>query len=205
MPLTISDGFLADLGGEGLDAGPVLSLANGQEMRVIPGRRGAPGFYRAPLGTSKSRRRPLFLNPSSITLASPGGHDAGRFELTLQVTPPFEWTNRELMVDIDRHRPLTLTWASANPTPVKLILAVSVDQLTTARAMCYCVANGAAGKFTIQPDFLANFPATRDMPGEPLNQLMIAAPTPHSPVSVPGIDGLQAMTMYINVRIVRYR
>jgi uncharacterized protein (TIGR03437 family) len=205
MPLTISDGFLADLGGEGLDVGSALSLANGEEMRAIPRTPGTPGFYRAPLGTSESRRRPLFLNPSSITLASPGGHDAGRFELTLQVTPAFTWTNREVMVEVDRHRPLTLTWSSVNPSPVKLILAMSVDQLTTARAMCYCVANGAEGKFTIQPDFLANFPATRDIPGEPLNQLMIAEPTLHPLVTLPGIERLQAMTMYVNARVVRYR
>jgi hypothetical protein len=88
---------------------------------------------------------------------------------------------------------------------VKLIVAMSVDQLTTARAMCYCVANGAAGTFTIQPDFLANFPATRDMPGEPLNQLMIAAPTPDTPVTVPGIERLLAVTLFVNVRVVRYR
>ncbi len=205
MPLTISDGLLTDLGGEGLDAGPALNLTKGQEMRVVPSRRGAIGFYRAPLGSSESRRRSLFLNPGAITLASPGGHDVGPFDLTLQLTPEFTWSNREVIVEIDRHRPLTLTWTSVSSARVKLILAISVDQLTTARAMCYCVANSAAGKFTIQPDFLANFPATRDIPGEPLNQLMIAAPTPHSPLTVHGIERLQAMTMFVNVRIVRYR
>jgi hypothetical protein len=205
MPLTISDGFLTDLGGEGLDAGSALTLANGEVMRAIPRTPGTPGFYRAPLGTSESRRRPLFLNPGSIRIASPGGRDAGPFDLALAVSTPFAWTNRDAMAEIDHRRPLTLTWSSVNPSPVKLILAMSVDQLTTARAMCYCVANGAAGKFTIQPDFLANFPATRDMPGEPLNQLMIAAPTPQTPVTVPGIERLLAVTLFVNVRVVRYR
>lgn len=205
MPVTISDGLLADLGGEGLDVGPALNLSNGQEMRVVPSTPGAPGFYRAPLGSSESRRRPLFLNPGSVNLASAGGRNASAFDLKLKVTPAFTWTNRDEIVEIDRRRPLTLTWTTANPSEVKLILAMNVDQLTTSRAMCYCVANGAAGKFTIQPDFLANFPMSRDIPGEPLNQLMIAEPMLHAPVTIPGIERVQAMTMFANVRIVRYR
>ena len=205
MPVTISDGLLADLGGEGLDVGPALNLSNGQEMRVVPSTPAAPGFYRAPLGNSESRRRPLFLNPGSVNLASAGSRNAGAFDLKLQVTPAFTWTNRDAIVEVDRHRPLTLTWTSANPSEVKLILAMNVDQLTTSRAMCYCVASGAAGKFTIQPDFLANFPPSRDIPGEPLNQLMIAEPMVHAPVTIPGIERVQAMTMFANVRIVRYR
>ena len=36
MPLTISDGLLADLGGEGLDVGAALNLDNNQGMRVVP-------------------------------------------------------------------------------------------------------------------------------------------------------------------------
>ena len=123
----------------------------------------------------------------------------------LQVAPPFTWTNRDRIVEVDRHRPLTLTWTPAIPNQVKLILAMNVDQLTTSRAMCYCVANSGAGKFTIDPDFLANFPASRDIPGEPLDQLMIGAPTVHMPASATGIGSLQAMTLFANVRIVRYR
>lgn len=205
MPVTISDGLLADLGGQGLDVGPALNLDNGQAMRVVPSTPGAPGFYRAPLGTSESRRRPLFLNPGSVSLTSAGGRNASPFDLKLKVAPAFTWTNRDAIVEVDRRRPLTLTWTSESPSEVKLILAMNVDQLTTARAMCYCLANGAAGKFTIQPDFLANFPMSGDIPGEPLNQLMIAAPTLHAPVTLPGIDRLQAMTMFASVSIVRYR
>jgi uncharacterized protein (TIGR03437 family) len=205
MPLTISDGLLTDLRGVGLDAGPALTLTNGEGMRVIPGRRGAPGFYRAPLGTSESRRRPIFLSPGTVNLASAGGRDAGPFEITLDVAPQFTWINREQIVDVDRRRPLTLTWTPSKPDEVKLILAMNVDQLTTARAMCYCLVSGASGKFTIQPEFLANFPASRDMPGEPLSQLMIAEPTLHSLVNVPGLERLQAMTMFASLRIVRYR
>jgi uncharacterized protein (TIGR03437 family) len=205
MPLTISEGLSADLGGEGLDVGAALNLSNGQETRVVPSTPGAPGFYHAPLGTSESRRRPLFLNPASVALTAPGGRNSGPFDLTLQIAPPFTWTNREQIVEVDRHRPLTLTWTPATPNQVKLILAMNVDQLSTARAMCYCVASGGAGKFTIDPDFLANFPGSRDIPGEPLDQLMIAAPIVHMPAAVTGIGRLQAMTLFANVRIVRYR
>jgi hypothetical protein len=205
MPLTISDGLLADLGGNGLDAGLALTVASGGTMRVIPRTPGAPGFYRAPLGASDSRRRPLFLNGASVTLRSPGGHDVGPFVFSLPVAPPFAWTNRDALTSVDRRRPLTLTWTSPGPAGIRLIVAMNVDPLSTARAMCYCLAKAQPGAFSIPSDFLANFPASSDTPGQPLNQLMIAAPTMHAPAGAPGLERLQAMSLFANIRIVRYR
>jgi hypothetical protein len=205
MPLTISDGFIEDLGGKGLNVGPALNLTIGATTRVIPSTPAAPGFYRAPLGESDSHRRPLFLNSASVTLSSPGGHDAGPFILKLPITPPFVWTNRGTTMEVDRHRSLTLTWTSGHTDRVRLIVAMNVDPLTTARAMCYCLASAQAGRFTIERDFLANFPATRDIPGQPLNQLIIAAPTLHAPISTTGIGRIQAMSLYGSLRIVRYK
>jgi uncharacterized protein (TIGR03437 family) len=205
MPQAISDGLLEDLGGVGLDAGAALTLTNATETRVVPQRPAARGFYRAPLGTTESRRRPLFLNSDTVRLSTSGGRDVGPFDLTLRVAPAFTWANRESTAEVDRHRPLTLTWTPAKSTPLILIFAVNVDRLTTARAICYCVANGAEGKFTIQPEFLAHFPPSRDLPGEPLSQVLIAAPMLHSPETAPGIRRLQVMTMFVNLRNVVYR
>lgn len=205
MPLTITDGLLSDLGGKGLDAGSALTLTSGADMRVVPRTPAATGFYRAPLGEAGSRHRPLFLNSASVAVRSPGGSDVGPFNLTLPIAPPFDWTNRAAISEVDRRRPLTLTWTPSGRDQVKLIVAMNVDLLTTSRAMCYCLANSRAGKFTIDPDFLANFPITRDIPGQPLNQLMITAPTLDASRSVPGVAHLQSMSLFTSVRIVRYR
>ena len=172
IPTSISSGIVADLGRRGLDVGKAISIRGGGE-RVLPRTPGAPGYYRAPLGEQDSRHRPLFLSPGEYTVTAPGGPDQPAFELRVAAPKPFTWTNRDAVAVVDRKHPPTLRWSPPTADPV-FIVATNVDQFTTARAMCYCVADGRRGEFTIPSAMLANFPVTADVPGEPFNQLVLA-------------------------------
>lgn len=206
LPGSLAGGLLEDLAGRGLDTGTALSVRNGLESRIIPQTPGAPGYYRAPLGRA-SGRQALFLNPGSFMLNAPGGRDVGAFDLFLKLDDRgFQWTNRDAIGVVDRGRSLTVTWSPRRSDQFVAILATNTDQFSTARALCYCLANGEAGALTIPAVMLANFPPTYDTPSQPENQLIVAALPAYSegPTAAPGLDFLRAISIYAQLRIVRY-
>ncbi len=207
FPASLSAALLNQLGDLGLNAGEALNVSLGETSRVIPATPGATGYYRAPLGSSTSHRRPLFLAPGTYQLTSRGGPDAGAFELAVRGPEPFQWSNRDAIAEIRRDRPLPLTWSPARPGQTMVILAMSVDPLTTARALAYCIADGGAGRFTIPAQMLAHFPATGDVAGPPYHQLMLATLTSNAAAarSIRGLDNLSAVTAFVSARVVEYR
>jgi hypothetical protein len=188
------------LGDDGSDAGRVLIAHRGAETREIPFTPGALGYYNAPLGTSEGKRRPLFLNPGEIfTVTSPA------FDLPIKMPDAVDWTNRAQIAALYRSRPVTLSWTPARPGQTIYILAANADQFTTARAMCFCAADGRDGRFTIPAAMLANFPVTYDVGGKPVNQLGLAASTGAATVQSTGNGVLAGMGLFINTRIVDFR
>ena len=123
FPVSISAALLNQLGERGLDAGEALEVRGPKGGRSIPTTPGARGYYRVPLGSDASRRRPLFLEPGSYQVASGGGRDVGPFSLELRAADPFEWTNRENFPEIRRDQPLTLTWSIPPHDRTMLLLA----------------------------------------------------------------------------------
>jgi len=208
FPTALSAGLISQIGDRGLAVGSALELVNQQSesKRVIPATPGATGYYRAPLGSSTTRRRPLFLAPGTYWLKSPGGRDGGEFELTLKSAEPFQWTNRDAVDTVRRDRPLTLTWSPARHGQIIVIVAISVDALTTARGMVYCSTDAGPGHFTIPAQMLANLPAAGDIPGEPLHQLMVATLLGYpAPVRSSGLDNLAVISAFVNARVVAFR
>jgi uncharacterized protein (TIGR03437 family) len=208
LPASLATGLLEDLGGRGLDAGRALLVRTGQESRIIPQTPGALGYYRAPLGSKPLGRQPLFLNPGSFMLKATGGADVGAFDLILNTDDHgFRWTNRDAIGLVNRGQPLTVTWGPRRSDQFIAILATNADQFSTARALCYCLANGQAGRFTIPAAMLANFPPTYNVPGPPTNQLIVAAlPSDLDRTSdAPGLDFLRAISIHAQVRIVGYK
>jgi hypothetical protein len=208
LPNSISDGLFAQIGGRGLDYGPEVTVRNGNDSRSIPRTPGAPGYYRSPLGSSTSKRRPLFLEPElSYSIKIAPGAEGRPFEFTSPGTHAFTWTNRGTVNEIDRKRPLTLNWNPARPDQVMVILAIAVDQSEAASAMCYCLARGNEGKFTIPAGLLANFPVSTEVPPTPSDQVIVAALPLHNPhyANVLGLDELRLISIYANLKVVTYR
>jgi hypothetical protein len=201
MPVSLSAGLLNDLGDDGFDAGRVLLAHRGAETREIPFTPGALGYYNAPMGTSEGKRRPLFLNPGELFTVTA----AGNVDLPIRMPDAVDWTNRDQIAELHRSRPVTLSWTPARPGQTIYILAANADQFTTARAMCFCAADGRDGRFTIPAAMLANFPVTYDVGGKPVNQLGLAASTGAAAVQSVGIGLLAGMGLFINTRIVDFR
>ncbi len=201
---SLSGAIVAQLGGRGLQVGPALQAKLGDVSRVIPVTPGAPGYYRAPLGTTVSRLRPLFLDPGSLTLIAPGGRDEGAFTAQVDAPEPFEWVNRDEISEVRRDQPLSLRWSPGRRGQVALILATNTDPQTTAHAAALCVADAAGGGFTIPAALLRKFPRSPGVPGQPVHQLAIAMINV-TDAKADGLDALRVISAYVSGRIVPYR
>lgn len=198
FPVSIAGMLITQLGGEGLNAGPHLTVAKGNQRRDVPGDRGAPGFYRAEFES-------MPLDSSKIILSSVGGMDIGPFRVAVDGPSPFEWTGRIDAQRVDHTQPLPLHWRGQASEQLTIILARNVDQMTTANATCLCVAPWNATHFEIPAALLANIPATIDISGIPYNQMYIASlSTKAAPIAAAGIGGGAVFSLYANGRLVRY-
>ncbi len=210
LAVSISDSLVSDLGGAGLDAGPHLLLARGEQSRTLPRIPGAPGLYKVHLGTNdaafRGRALPLFLDPENLLLSSGGGKDIGAFRLNFHGPAPIEWTDREQHAFVDRKTPLTVHWPAETTNRIVLILATNVDQITTAVGTCLCTARASAGSFTIPAALLGNIPVTMDIPGIPYDRLFVAAlPAKATGLAIPGLNSGAEVSLYAEGRFVSFR
>jgi uncharacterized protein (TIGR03437 family) len=212
MASSISASLLSTVGKQGLDVGDSIVLRRGEETREVPRTHSATGLYSARLGgrdwRGVSALLPLFFEPGEYLLGAPGGRDAGPFKVPGGPPAPFVWTNRDAVAEIDRTRPLTLTWSPVRLDQAVLIVATSVDQLTTATAMFYCLVSGLQNQFTIPQAMLANFPITQNVPGLPLTQLVVGSLTARTDLQAGGASGLDTITvvsLFANMRTVVFR
>jgi uncharacterized protein (TIGR03437 family) len=208
--ISISDALVSDLESVGLDAGPQLTLAQNGQSRWIPSIPGAPGLYKSRLGSddpSLARHTfPLFLNGGDFVLSGEGGKNVGAFQFTLQGPAPLEWTDRAEHAIIDRKLPLTIHWTAEPTSRMVVILATNVDRSTTAIGACLCVAQARAGHTTVPAALLANIPKSEDIPGIPYDQLFVAVlPPKTTPITVPGLKGGSAISIYAEGRFALYR
>ena len=195
--------------GRGFDAGVMLTLARGEQFRSIAQDRRMTGNYRAHLGSGGSVARrgtpPLFLEPGEFVLKGNGGKDVGPFMLTPAGPAPFEWTDRDDMLVIDRSRGVTLHWKDPIRNRLMLIGARNIDQITTVIGMCICTARSDAGRFTIPAAMLANLPASQDIPGVPYDEVVLGALTAKAGLVAPGLNGGVVISLYADGRIVEFR
>jgi uncharacterized protein (TIGR03437 family) len=196
--------------GRGLDAGASLILARRGASRSIGEGWHNPGSYHMHLGAAgpaAQRGMPApFLDPGEYTLTGPGGKDVAPFRIRFEIPPPFTWTDRDRIATIQRSRGVTVHWRGAGRGQLMLIVARNVDQITTAIGMCLCVAHAEAGHFTIPPAMLANVPISRDLPGEPFDELVLGAfPAKPREFHAPGIEAGFLIPVYADGRRVDYR
>lgn len=195
VPQSISSSLIADLGGEGLDAGPQLEIRRGEDRRALPRVPGAAGLYRRKLG--------IFLQPGDFEIAAPGGGGVGAFRWTMQPAPRVEWTNVAAAAVVDRSRDLELRWKPGSG--IAVALAMNVDQESTASAMTFCVADAARGSLTIPRALLANVPASGDLPGIPYDQVFLASLRAESRSGVAGLDRVVLVSLDATAQAARFR
>lgn len=205
-PDSLASALIAELGGVGLAAGPELSAAQEKNHRVIPGNFGPAGYYRAHLGSYRTKPIKLFLEPGRFVLSSKGGTDVGAFSVSVESPTPFEWVNRGQIYVVDRNRALPLTWRKQASDHVTIILATNVDQITTAIGTCLCTAPLGATHFEIPAGLLANIPASAKVSGIPYDQLFVASLPVKSAerLQAPGIASGTVLTIFASGRFVLY-
>jgi uncharacterized protein (TIGR03437 family) len=170
---------LARLGGDSsLDAGAALTIETSNGARAVSRSGAHVGEYWALLGfddPSRRRRMPLLLNEPQYRMTAIGGKAVGPFSEVVSGIPSFEWTNRQVLITIDRGLGIPITWSGMPRDAIVLIAAASFDSASTAGEVCYCAARPEAGAFEIPPDMLARFPATGTTPGPMRSGVMLAA------------------------------
>ncbi|MCC6363759.1 MAG: hypothetical protein IT165_09550 [Bryobacterales bacterium] len=148
--------LLGELPGSGLNAGIRVTAASGKTLRSVPAAMGAPGVYKAGLGSSRPeagrRRLPLFLNSGDLRIAG-GGSDVGAFVFSQPPPAPFEWTNREALRQADRGRTLRVEWKGPGSGFAMAIL------VSNGRSMCYCIAPAEQQHFEVPSYLLRLLPA----------------------------------------------
>jgi uncharacterized protein (TIGR03437 family) len=207
VPQSISSSLIADLGGDGLDAGPELEIRRGGDRRVLPRVPGAPGLYRRRLGArgpeASPRDAPLFLEPGIFEIVAPGGAGLGPLRLALEPAPALRWTNPEAARDVPRDRDLRLSWTPG--TGLVVALAMNVEQESTASAMTFCVAGAAQGALAVPAELLANVPPAGSVPGPPYNQVFLATLRTNARTGVPGLDRALAVSLDAAAQSARFR
>ena len=135
-----------------------------------------------------------------------GGPAVGAFAVSVPGPAAFVWTNRDRIASIRRDRGVTLEWEPLAQDSVMLIALSSADAPKGVWGACYCAAAGAAGRFTIPPEMLANLPATHppfDVAPQSLF-LMSFLPRNQQPIRARGLDRGVAMSIFvesINARV----
>lgn len=195
VPQSISSSLIADLGGDGLDAGPQLEIRRGEDRRALPRVPGATGMYRRKLG--------IFLHPGEFEIAGPGGSGVGAFRWTMQAAPGLEWTNAAAAAAVDRSRDLELRWKPG--TGLAVALAMNVDQESTAAAMTFCVADAARGSLTIPRALLANIPASGDLPGIPYDEVFLASLRAEARPGAAGLERVVLVTLDAMAQAAQFR
>jgi hypothetical protein len=204
MPDSISSALIAEIGGEGLEAGSQLRAVQGKNRRVIPGE--TAGYYRAWLGSYRTKKRKLFLEPGRFVFSGRGGTDVGPFSVSVESPAPFEWTDRAQTNTVDRNHALPVTWRGQASDHTTIILATNVDQVTTAIGTCLCTAPLNATHFEIPAALLANIPASTAVSGVPYDQLFVASLPTRSAgrLQTKGIASGAVLTIFANGRFVQY-
>ena len=166
------------------------------------------GFFGGILPIVWGQGTPLYFKPGPVRISNvPDGGDAGRFEMSLQIPPAFEWTNFAAIEDVVRSAGVEVQWQGMAPDRQMLVMAFNVDQETEAMGSTICVAPPKAKRFTIPPYALANFPDTAPRASLPLRYLMLVSIPAGSAEQKPptGLDEVRAIYLEVQGKTVRYR
>jgi hypothetical protein len=127
--------------------------------------------------------------------------------MDFSIPAPPDWIDLDEKSVVNRASGVTVHWKNAADQQLILILARNMDPLTTASALCICAARPDAGKFTIPPSLLGNFPVSVMVPNRRFDDLRVASLAVMESKAPPasGLDGGLVFTVYDTRRVVEYR
>ncbi len=182
-----------------LDAGPALT-------RTSPGGSGTvkkspPGIYtELVVGETVINGEPVpqpgtgkaFLEPGTHTVSGPGGADIGAFSVSVEVGELVEWTNSDVTT-IPRNADFTVTWTGGQVSTEVVRIdgsSAGTNSLgTRVSASFICLADPAAGRFTIPAYILGSLPATDKGPfGIAFGTLNVGTQTLPARFTAPNLD-----------------
>jgi hypothetical protein len=147
-----------------LNGGASVSLTGPSATASLAQSATAPVVYSGLLATSQNLTGiPLsfFVNGASNTLSGTGGADVGAFKANITANAAPVWTNSTNAATVTRSAGLTVTWSNAPASAnVISIIGFNVNPGNNVSGGFQCIANPAAGSFTVPALALANVPAT---------------------------------------------
>jgi hypothetical protein len=194
-----------DLIAQPLHPGGQLSVEGGKGLREALPRKERPGEFYGVL--AQGRAFNPYLTSGTYTLIAPGGNDVQPFRSSTTIQKPVVWQNRTELNTIARDRDVTLRWKGGERDGLVAVIAVNIDQETTAMGVCFCLARARDRSFTVPSRMLANLPATEMLPGAPASLIgLISLPgNKLEPHAMAGLDAFFAFQAFIEGRSVNYR
>ncbi|MCC6587489.1 MAG: hypothetical protein IT168_12405 [Bryobacterales bacterium] len=100
---------------------------------------------------------PLIPNVGALfQIDTVGGTSSAPFTTTLTALPTLQWTNKSQLAEIDRTRPLDLTWIGAPQTYAVISGYAANGPDPFLWSTFYCTAPGDTGRFTVPADILSH-------------------------------------------------
>jgi hypothetical protein len=118
-----------------------------------------------------------------------------------------EWTNRKSIKVVDRSKGVTLRWKPGLRSDLIVITASNLEGESGAAGAAVCVAQAAAGSFTIPPEAMTNIPRSKDGDQVPLNLLSVFEVPGQAPAQPPSgrLEHVASFFSSSSVRTVRFR
>jgi uncharacterized protein (TIGR03437 family) len=183
-----------------LDAGGAITVSGPNGVTMYPEEL-TPGSI-VYLGSFAS---PLIAG--AYTVSGPGGSNVGSFSANLTFPEPLVWTNQSSLTTINRAGGVTVNWTGGSGASglVQISGQSSVPTSSTASvsARFDCVANVAAGTFTVPPEVLLALPPTTTK----LGTLTVGNTYNRVPFTASGLDHgfIYFGTNNLNLDIVTYQ
>lgn len=196
---------------QGVDAGPelVLTIPGGGTKRLSK-TLGSEGGYA--IARSNVLPEAQWVVPGDYTITGPGGTGVGEFSATITVPAPLVWTNRESITEVDRSKPLRITWSGGSPDETVWIngtatIAASDPQRGIGAAF-RCLEKAGRGEFTIPMEVLLALPRVTTSTSEVINQFAVltVSNTKLIPVAPPrGLDKFFFAYLFTDSRTVNIK
>jgi len=193
-----------------LDAGNALSVRTQDRIIPVPQQASRDHEYTQLLGARLGEGAASTLvqgEGSAVRVAGRGGPDVGGFEVVVPAPVGFEWTNRTGLVDIDRSRPVRLTWTGAPAGAFVWIQGGVSDFPTDSTTIFSCIADAGNGFFTVPIQVLDRLPPLRVRAARSRAWLGMAVLSPAGATSfeAAGLDRGFAASFRQTVQAVRYQ
>jgi hypothetical protein len=157
-----------------LDAGATLTLTTPNGAKTL--RPLTKGVYTVEAGTGL----PVpWLVQGTYTISGPGGTDVSAFSQQLTVPAPLTWTNPPANNEVSRSAPLPVNWTGGGSQGTVMISGTSAifgtSETDLIGAGFICLANAAAGTFTVPAEVLMALPVSAASEGFPTGSLLVGS------------------------------